>query len=569
MLTELYIKDFALINEMKLSFDRGLNIMTGETGAGKSIVIEAVKLILGGRAASELIRSGKDRAVVEAVFQVSPSFQGKLLQEVTGDKEMAGEEDLLFLGRELSSTGKNTCRLNGRMIPLNLFREVGQFLIELHGQGQQQLLSKSSYHLELLDNLAGREVQRYKGEIKKLLREKEKASKELNSLYLNNEEKERKLDFLRHQSGEIKKANLSPGEEESLREEKEKMDNLDKLKSRLGFAYEELYGGSNTPSLIERLGVIKKELEYLSRLEASLTSRGQVVEEALNLLTETGLEIKEYLDNLIYDPERMAEIQSRLELLNDLKRKYGSNLEDIINYGEEVEGEIDRLLKSEERVKKLTKETEETERELTRVCEELSQLRKETAGYLENSISKVLNQLEMPHAVFKVSFEREESFTEEGFDRVEFFFSANPGEPLKPLSRIASGGEMSRIMLAFRTVSAQADEIPSIVFDEVDAGIGGSALQAVGEKLSTLSRSRQVICVTHSPQIASMADSHYLINKEIQGGRTLTSVHRLEEKERSKEIARMIDGFQTSSLTLKHAEEILKKASVFKGNLEK
>ncbi|RQD76380.1 MAG: DNA repair protein RecN [Candidatus Syntrophonatronum acetioxidans] len=564
MLTELYIKDFALIDEMKLSFDQGLNIMTGETGAGKSIIIEAVKLILGGRAAGELIRSGKDRAIVEAVFQVSSSFQENLLQEVAGDEGMAGEEDLLFLGRELSSTGKNICRLNGRMIPLNLYREAGQFLIELHGQGQQQLLSKPSYHLELLDNLAGREVQRHKEEIKRLLKEREKVSKELNSLYLNDEEKERKLDFLRHQTEEISRASLSPGEEESLKEEKEKMDNLDKLKSRLGFVYEELYGGSSSPSLVERLGTVKKELEYLSSLEDSLSSREEIVEEALSLLTETGLDIKEYLDNLFYDPEKMEEIQARLELINYLKRKYGPALEDIINYGEKVEEEIEHLLKSEERARKLGEELEELKKELTRISEELSQLRKETARYLENSISEVLNQLEMPQALFQVSLERQDFFTGEGFDQVEFFFSANPGEPLKPLSKIASGGEMSRIMLAFRAVSAQADKIPTIVFDEVDAGIGGSALQAVGEKLSTLSRSRQVICVTHSPQIASMADSHYLITKEYQEGRTLTSVNRLEEEERNEEIARMIDGSKSSSLTLKHAEEILRKAHAFK-----
>lgn len=565
MLKEIYIKNFALIDEMKISFTRGLNILSGETGAGKSIIVEAIKLVLGNRAANEYIRSGAEIALIEAIFEINSKNQKESLNEFFENYGLSiDEENSLFLCRELSFTGKNICRLNGRMIPLSVFKEVGQYLIELHGQGQQQLLSKSSFHLELLDNMGGKKTYDLKQRIKELYKQREKYQKELEKFYFNAEDKERQLDLLKYQYEEINKANLSQEEEEVLREEKNKINHIEKLTSNLNFIHDELYRGSNSSSIVDRLGVIQKELELLVSIDDSLSSNLPVIEQAITTLTESAFELSRYLDELSFEPERLDEIHSRLELINSLKRKYGADIKEILSYGEKLQNEIQQLLESEKKIEKLQKQIDDLEKELNLQSQELSEIRKKEAVILEKNISDILKELEMPESHFSVDFKTKDNYTANGIDEVEYLFSANPGEPLKPLSKIASGGEMSRIMLALRSVLAQADEIPTIIFDEVDVGIGGTALQAVGEKLFLVALHRQVICVTHSPQIASMADSHYAISKNVKEGRTYTGVKKLSEEERKMEIARMVSGSKTTELTMKHAEEMIQKAGDYK-----
>lgn len=566
MLLDLYIKNLAIIDELKLNFNRGLNILTGETGAGKSIIVGAVKLILGDRASQELIRSGTDTALIEAVFQIKSVNQRNKIKDIISPYGLDFEdESFLFLGRELSAVGKNICRINGRMIPLALLKNIGEFLIELHGQGQQQQLTRPLVHLELLDNMGGRELQEVKDKVYHLYQRQEKCRQELDNYYFDDEEKAKKLDFLTYQLEEINKAELTAEEENFLMEEKFKINNLEKLAKTANEIYEEIYGGYKTSSIVERLGFLQKEMESLINIDSSLTSKLAGIEEALNILTETDLDIKKYMDSLSFKPQKVEEIERRLEIISTLKRKYGQTVEEIFKYKQKLEDEINEIIKNEKKVEDLKKEMELIDRELTEASGKLSLMREKTARKLETALIKALEEIALSKAKFKVSMEKEK-ISSLGMDRVEYLFTANPGEPLKPLSKIASGGEMSRIMLALRTILAQADEIETIIFDEIDIGIGGSAVQAVAEKLFMLSNNCQVICITHSPQIASIADSHYLITKKVKGKRTFTSVCRLSETERINEISRMVSGSQKTELTLKHAEEMFKTAKRLKTN---
>lgn len=560
MLSELYIKNFALIEELRVGYGGGFNVITGETGAGKTIIIEAIKLLLGSRATGEYIRTGEETALVEAVFQLGlPRQAGKLENLLEENGTALSEDGMLILTRELSSTGKNVCRLDRRVIPLGLLKELGPLLIELHSQGQQQELARPTHHLEILDQMGGGEIARLKQDLSRLYHHRGKLTQEIKKIYLDEEEKAKKLDFLKYQVEEIQGVALSPGEEESLREEKNRLDNLEKLLSGMAFIYEEVYGGYKGPSVVEKLGRAQKELEALLGYDSSLEPAYASLEETLPVLSELGLDCKTYLDNLSFDPGRLEEIDQRLDVIKSLKRKYGPTLEDIISFGERAAGEIEDLKRLEVEIQGLVRQREQVEAEMEGLARGLTTLRKETAARLEKQVSGILNRLEMPGARFQVQFDQEEKFTPRGRDRVGFLFSSNPGEPLKPLAKIASGGEMSRIMLALRTVLARSDDISTIIFDEIDVGTGGVSAQSMADQLLYISRFHQVICVSHSSQVASLADSHYAIYKESREGRTRTRIKRLSTQERTMEIARMISGADTTEITLKHAEEILAK----------
>ena len=560
MLKELFIKNFALIDSLKMSFGPGLNVLTGETGAGKSIIMGAIKLLLGGRASSDSIRTGTEDALVEGLFQfTSPGFK-KIIGVFLNDCGLELEEgDMLFLCRELSLNGKNICRINGRMVPLNVYREVGQYLIEFHGQGQQQMLSKQSSHQSLLDNLGGREALQQKERVKDFYIQWKRCQQELEALYLDETEKQKKVDILNYQYEEINRAALSEEEEKTLLEEKKRINNREKLLYSLNLIYERLYGGTEPPSVVDSMGLIRKELESITKYDESLGDKIPVIEESLAVLTEISLEIKDSMDNLNFKAEDIDEIEIRLELINNLKRKYGSRITDILEYGEKLKKELDYLLDSEKKYQNLKKTQNMLEKSLMEESNKLRDVRLKTSRSLEQQISILLKELEMPQGMFKVSLDKLDTLTSRGFDRVEFLFTANPGEGLKSLSKIASGGEMSRIMLALRTVLAESDEVPSVVFDEIDVGLGGASVQAVAEKLYYISRHRQLICVTHAPQIASMADRHFGILKKVEEDRTFTLVGELLTDQREKEVARMIDGVELTEINLKHAQEMLKR----------
>ncbi len=565
MLTELYIKNFALIDSMKMTFGAGLNILTGETGAGKSIIMGAIKLLIGDRASSESIRTGTEDALVEGIFEFKSLKFKEFIDKLLNDYGLSLEEGgILFLCRELSLTGKNICRVNGRMVPLNAFKEIGQYLIEFHSQGQQQLLSKQSNHQDLLDNLGGKEISQQKERVRDLFVQWKKCRQEIEDLYLDETEKERKLDLLQYQYEEITRANLSKEEEKTLLEEKKKINNREKLTFSLNFIYERLYGGTDTPSVVESMGLIQKELESVVKYDESLEEKIPGIDESLAVLTEISLEIKEYLEDLHYQPEEIQAVEERLEIINNLKRKYGPSIIDILEYVRNLKDEIDSLLGSERKYQELQNMKILLEKNLSEASGKLSDLRLKTAHILEQQISELLKELEIPQGIFKVSLEKTEILSSKGWDRIDFLFSANPGEETKPLSKIASGGEMSRIMLALRTVLAEADEVPSVVFDEIDVGLGGASLQAVAQKLYFISKHRQVICVTHAAQVASMGERHFGISKRVEEDRTFTVVELLRDDIRKKEVARMIDGADLTEITLKHAQEMLDRMNLLK-----
>lgn len=560
MLKELYIKNYALIDSLKICFDPGLNVLSGETGAGKSIIMGAIKLLLGDRASSESIRTGTEDALVEGIFQFTSSKFKELIGGLLHECGLSLEEgDMLFLCRELSLTGKNICRVNGRMVPLNVYKDIGQYLIEFHGQGQQQMLSKQSSHQDLLDNLGGRGVLQQKEWVRGLYAQWKRCQKEIEALYLDETEKERKLDILNYQYEEINTAGLSEAEEKALLEDKKRINNREKLINSLNFIYERLYGGAESPPVVESMGLIQKELEGIIKYDESLDDKIPGIKESLAVLTEISLEIKEYLENLNFKAEEIDEIETRLDLINSLKRKYGASIADILEYGSQLKKDLDFLLDSDRKYQELKKTKMSLEKNLEEEAIKLRDLRLITSQSLEQQISVLLKELEMPQGMFQVSLKKTDTLTSRGFDRVEFLFSANPGEGLKSLSKIASGGEMSRIMLALRTVLAESDEVPSVVFDEIDVGLGGASVQAVADKLYYIARHRQVICVTHAPQIASAADRHFGISKKVVGDRTFTLVEEYLADQREREVARMIDGAELTEITLKHAQEMLER----------
>lgn len=568
MLAQLSVKNLALIDEINLEFDRGLNILTGETGAGKSIIIDAVNLALGERADREMIQTGKEFARVEALFYLeNPQTVEALLIELGIDPE---PDNTLLLTREISLSGRNVCRINGRTVTLSNLRNISKYLVDVHGQHQHQSLLDVKHHMDLLDMLGGEEVQKTKSRVSELYRNWKKIQDQINDLaYIGKDGKLRK-DILEYQINEIESANLKIGEEEELLKQRAVLQNAEKITRILYDAYDSLYSGTGAyPSVSDLLGNVSNELSQISDLDPVLDSITKKLEDIIYQLEDVVMEIRNYKEQFEFDPHQLDEIEKRIELIKDLKRKYGNTIEEIIDHGEKLKYELDRLQNSEEILEKLRKDEKKAFDSLLKECHFLHNQRCEVAKIFEDEIQKQLKELGMEKAVFKVSITKEEDkITPDGYDWVEFMISTNPGEPLKPLAKIVSGGEMSRIMLAFKTILAEVDEIPTLIFDEIDVGISGKIANVVGEKMVTISRSRQVICVTHLPQIAAMADNHYKIEKKYigSGEQTRTYVEKLDMDSRTKEIAMMIGGKDITPISLKHAQELLLAANNFKVN---
>ena len=568
MLAQLSVKNLALIDEVNLEFDSGLNILTGETGAGKSIIIDAVNLALGERADREMIQTGKDFARVEALFYLeNPQKIESILIELCNDPE---PDNSLLITREISFSGRNICRVNGRTVTLSILRDISKHLIDVHGQHQHQSLLDVKHHRVLLDMLGGEEVQKTKEKVYALYRDWKKIKNKINELAGVGRDGELRKDILKHQINEIESANLKKGEEEELLKLRAVLHNAEKITRIIYSAYDSLYSGTESyPSVSDLLGNVSVELSQISDLDPILENLSKKIEDILYQLEDVVMEIRDYKEQFDFDPDQLDEIEKRIELIKDLKRKYGDTIDEIIAHGERLKEELDRLENSEEILEKLREDEKKAFELLLNECHLLHKQRCEIAKKFQNMIHKQLKDLGMEKAVFKVFITiGEDKITPEGYDWVEFMISTNPGEPLKPLAKIVSGGEMSRIMLAFKTILAEVDEIPTLIFDEIDVGISGKIANAVGEKMVTISRSRQVICVTHSPQIAAMADNHYKIEKKYidSGEQTRTHVERLDINSRKEEIAMMIGGKDITSTSLKHAQELLLAASNYKIN---
>jgi len=569
MLSEIDVRNYALIERLSLRFGNGFNVLTGETGAGKSLVIDCVGLVIGGRASSESVRAGCDSAVVEAVFNISdvPDVEALLLEQGI-DPEPDGT---LIVTREVSRQGRSRCRLNGRIVTLTALSAIGERLVDIYGQHEYQSLARPSRHIGLLDAFGGARLEQVRDSVRQLYEEWRGCEEELAELRQHARERAQRADLLAFQVNEIESANLEPGEDVHLVAEQTVLANAESLYDAVVRAYSLIYESSypDIASARDMLGEALEELDNASRIDGTLTSLAESLSALCDHTTEISRALREYRDSIEFDPERLAEVEERLSAISRLKRKYGDSLADVIDHGQLAREELESMTGAGRRVDELEGRSAALSEELGNCASKLSAMRCEIAAELEKEVSRELRDLSMPHAVFKVDVGRKRDGHEivvdgtpvvigpDGFDDVEFLFSANPGEEPRPLARIASGGEMSRVMLAIKSVLAVADAMPTMVFDEVDAGIGGEAAIAVASKLANIGKVRQVLAVTHLPQIAAVADNHYAVSKLERSGRMEVTVEKLDIEERVTEVARMLAGEAPSSVTVAHAREML------------
>jgi len=570
MLRQLTIQNIALIDQVNIELGEGLNILTGETGAGKSLVIDSINAILGDRLSKDLIRTGEEKATVEAVFEVDNKAVNSYLEEVGISPE---EDNTLIISREFTLSGRNTCRINGKMVTVSMLKEIGQLLIDVHGQHDNQSLLRTESHIHLLDSFGGEKIERLKREYIKLLNEYRQLTDKLKKLTGDEKERERKIDLYKFQIDEIAKAKLKTGEEEELEKQRLLLGNSEKIVNSLSRAYDLIYGGDSVKSsALDKINGALAEIRNISEYNEKYKEVEKRLEELSYQLDDLTEEVRHMRDSVEYDPSLLEEIEERIDLIFRLKRKYGSNIEEILKYKKEIEIELDEIIKSEEIINELNRKISEIEGKMYETARMLNAERQKAAHILEMKIGNELDELDMKKAQFKVSIEFDKEGSEggkrnylnDGLDRVEFLISPNMGEPLKALAKIASGGEMARVMLAIKNILADVDEVPTLIFDEIDTGISGKAAQKVAEKLCLISRKHQVICVTHLPQIACMADRHFLIEKNYKNNSTVTKVELLKKDAIKHEIARILSGDNISGITIKHAEEMLSNAKQYK-----
>lgn len=557
MLVELHVTNFALIDHLDLTFGSGLNILTGETGAGKSIIIDALGLALGGRAGADLVRTGAAKATVEAVFDLThaPDEVRRRMAEAGLDGE--DEEDTLLVTRELARAGgKSQCRVNGRLMPVAVLKEIAEGLVDVHGQHEHQSLLAADRHVDILDNWGGKDALSLRQSVASLLGETNALKREREQLRTDARERARMLDLYRFQQEELASADLQPGEEEELTADRSRLSNSEKLSAAAGDAYATLSGAERGAGALDALNAALAAVEHVAALDENLSPLAETLQSAVSFAEDAARELRVYQESVEFNPERLEEIETRLDLLRTLKRKYGETLEEIIAYSAELTGKLDALENSEAREEELTLAIAKAEDKLNAAAARLTRARRKASENFAAGIARELADLGMAATQFEVSIEAQ-TVTSKGADRVEFLLSPNPGEPLRPLAKIASGGEMSRIMLAMKSVLARTGAIPTMIFDEIDVGVGGRTAQTIGDKLEALAQGAQIMCITHLPQIASRAGAHFFIEKQVHEGRTTVSVAPLDSEGRIEEIARMLGGSRRSEAVVQHAREML------------
>ncbi|MFG5386189.1 DNA repair protein RecN [Enterococcus faecalis] len=552
MLQELSVKNFAIISSLQLEFQMGMTVLTGETGAGKSIIIDAMGLLTGGRGSSDYIRQGANKCTLEGLFSMPKSQELKQLLEELG---IETEEDSLVIQRDISASGKNVCRVNGRIVNITNLKRIGEYLVDIHGQNEHQELMQSERHIDMLDEFGGKKLLTVKEKYTRAYQEYRALEAKVRKRQKNEKEFAQRMDMLHFQSDEIASVQLVAGEEEQLLEERNKLNNFQKIADALTISYAALNGEDD--SSLDKIGTSMNELASIESLDPEYKTLSDTVQNAYYLLQEASGDLSRLIDGLELDEGRLNEVENRLELIRQMKRKYGDSIETILSYYEEITKELaeaDFLEGGTGDLEALLAEKQQAAHQQALV---LRKERKRLAKELEQQILTELKELYLERTEFEVRFTELEHLQENGLDGVEFYITTNPGEPLKPLVRVASGGELSRVMLAMKTIFSQTQGITSIVFDEVDTGVSGRVAQAIADKIYQISENSQVLCITHLPQVAAVADEHYFIEKEIVAGRTETSVRILSEKERVNEIARMLAGSEITKLTIEHAQELL------------
>lgn len=581
MLAELTIRNFAVVRDMRIEFVDGFNALTGETGAGKSIVIDALGAVLGARTSSEFVRSGESSAYVEAIFDLTctptrDSIRGTL-SELGVDMQ---DDEPLILSRDINATGRSTARVNGRALTASALTHLGELLVDIHGQSDHLSLLRSSAQLELLDRFAG--AMELRQDVTRAFREWNSHRERL--LRFDEEQRNRtqRLDTLRFQSEEIFEANLLPDEDEALRLERSRLANAERLARTASEAFAALEGSSSDALApgggLDRVRAAEAAIEDIASIDEELEPIATRVRDALFVLEEIASELRDYSEGLQFEPERLAEIDERLELIRGMKRKYGPDVASIISYGEEIQSEIEALEHEDRDLESLHEQERAAQAVLAKMATRLSKLRQEAAVELAAQVERTIHELNMGRAEFEARFERQPdtrgididgeavAVDATGIDRVTFYLAANAGEELRPLARVASGGETARLMLALKSILSDADETPTLVFDEIDVGVGGRSGQVVGEKLWGLTRTHQVIVISHLPQIAAFADRHVTLVKSESDGRTETTSTAVTGDQRTDELAMMFDGLPVSAESRANARALLERVEGWKAS---
>jgi DNA repair protein RecN (Recombination protein N) len=573
MLSELRIENFAIIDQLALDFSDGLVIFTGETGAGKSIIMDALEMLLGGRAETAVLRTDAARASVEGVFKLAGGNRAEIL-DILKREDLLDDENYLTLAREVRREGRSIARINGRTINVSLLREIGAFLVDIHGQTEHLSLLDVRAHLGLLDRFAN--IENALAAYRQTYAVLQAVRRELDDLRRAQADSERRIEMLTFQAEEIEAARLKPGEDEDLRQERDRLANAESLAANAQEALDLVDEGSpETPAITDQFGQAAAALASLARIDTTQADLSARAESLLENLSDLARDLRDYLETIEYNPKRLNETEERLDLIHRLLRKYGGSIESVLALGEKARADLETITNAAEKLDELQTKEAKLLKELSAHGMALSEKRKKAAQTLAKGIETELADLKMEQALFSVDFQTKPdpnglpisdservTFDASGFDRVEFLIAPNPGEGLKPLAKIASGGETSRLMLALKNVLAKADQVPSLIFDEIDQGIGGRVGQVVGLKLWNLGRNHQVLCITHLPQLAAFGDQHFRVEKIINNGRTTTSVVRLENEDRILELAQMLG--EVSEGTLRSASDILQSANALR-----
>ncbi|WP_067836773.1 DNA repair protein RecN [Amphibacillus sediminis] len=573
MLTELSIRNFAIIEHLTLEFNEGLTVLTGETGAGKSIIIDAIQLLTGGRGSTEYIRHGANKATLEGLFLIHDKKHEVYTMAEKYGLEL-NSDGMLILHRTISQNGKSICRINGSLVTLAILREFGKVLIDIHTQHETQSLMDVDRHLRLLDMYFHDQLDDVLKDYQKIYHKLNTLKNRIEQFNFNEQEIAQRLDLLNFQIHELRQAELVPGEDESLQEERDRLANFEKIYQSIQESYNALHGEQKG---LDWLSLALNSLETASSYEPGLNKSKEEFSNYYYLIEELSYQLRQYLEGFEFDPERLNVVESRLSELNRLKKKYGSNVNAMLEYAAKIEDEIDQLQNRDQSIQQLAEQIKELSEDALAEARHLHELRQQAAKKLVDTIEKELKDLYLEKATFQVEIQLKQQqdggvtidgqpvqLGPTGIDRVQFLLSTNSGEPVKPLNKVASGGELSRIMLALKKIFAKHQGVTSVIFDEVDTGVSGRVAQAIAEKIYRIATGSQVLCITHLPQVAAMADHHVLIEKEMDQSRTLTKVRLLDHQERVEEIGRMITGSALTQTSIDHANELIHHANDYK-----
>ena len=554
MLLELTIRNIALIESLRIEFSQGFNVLTGETGAGKSIVVDSVNLALGGRADRDMIRTGAEKGCVEALFDISKNAEALRLADELGVDADGG---VVCVSRELSRSGRNLCRIAGTVLPLSSLRQFTALLVDVHGQHEHQALMDPKRHIAFLDEFGGEDHAAKRAAVCDAHAARSETASKLRALLKDAAERERLIDTLRFQAQEIAAAKLKSGEEEKLTKRLRMLESAEKVRDGVETAYALTYAGGDGPSAQEALKQAADAMRQIAQLDERFAKLSEDLRGLYYGVQEAGSELQAMREELSFDPRLMDKINERLELISRLERKYGATEEEVIAFGQTAQARLEAIESSDEQIAAYKKQLKQQDRALREACAALTESRRTLAENLESGILEQLKDLGMWRTRFSVEIHPLEKPQSGGADEIEFLISPNPGEPLKPLASIASGGELSRIMLALKALALDRGGVESMVFDEIDTGVSGRMAQVVGEKMRSIARTKQVLCVTHLPQIAALGDCQFLVEKTTDGERTQTRVVRLDAEGRVREIARLVGGAEESESSLAHARNML------------